>query len=568
MFHCTRPKHFFQAKKRYIALLLVISFTFLVYLKTLAPTYTWQHWGSDAGDLIACIYNLGVPHPPGTPLYILITQPFRLFPLGDPAYKINLASAIFSVTTVMVLLLIVYELTQSLLASALAGFFLAFSRVFWSQSIITEVYTLNSFLMALVIYFMLRWQQKVLSGDRLTDRHLFIALFTFGLALCNHTSSFMLFPAILYLTLSTKGKKIFHPRYFLLFTFYFLLGLLPYLYLPLRALMHPPLNWGNPSTLGQLIDHITGKEYSKMLFYKNQSLVLDNVVSFLILLFENFNLLGISLAAVGFVFGFINRKRILNFLIFVFLFQALFNINYKIPNIETFYLPSFFVMACWIGLGTDIILGFLDKFHQFLLRTWPIVLVSLEFPQMLDGKIWELSLASAIYGLLTLALFFGPAFNLKTFYSQVDLSDDLEASAYGEGVFSVLEPNAVVLTEGDKFTLVLDYFRWVVYKERHDVAVFPNGIYLQDWRIENSKRLYPWLIFPDLPVAKDPKEALEAMLAFIDENYLRHPIYLTLDYPPPREDLSTRTSVENWIIESIGPIYKVVGKLEKLEANE
>jgi hypothetical protein len=126
----------------------------------------------------------------------------------------------------------------------------------------------------------------------------------------------------------------------------------------------------------------------------------------------------------------------------------------------------------------------------------------------------------------------------------------------------------VVLTEGDKFTLVLDYFRWVVYKERYDVAVFPNGIYLQDWRVENSKRLYPWLTFPNFPVTQDPKEALGSMLAFIEENYSRYPIYLTLDYPPPEENLSTRTSVENWIIESIGPIYKVVGKVEKAKVNE
>lgn len=561
MSYFTSINRFFQTKKPLLVLFLVLSFVFLIYLRTLAPSYTWQHWGSDAGDLITSVYTLGIPHPPGTPLYILLAQPFRLLPFADPAFKINFASAFFSLLCLLILFLTVFRLTSSLTASSLSVLFLAFGKVYWSQSIITEVYTLNAFLTSLVIYFLIRWQSAS-DNDSDSDRWLYLAVFCFALSLCNHTSSLMLFPAILYLILATKGKETFRPSFlFPLFSFLFL-GLLPYLYLPLRAQANPPLNWGNPKTLERFLAHVAGREYKQMLFYKSQWLVLDNAVNFFLSLFKNFNFLGVALAALGLYFGFVKRKTLLNLSIFIFLFQILFNANYKIPNIETFYLPSFFVFSIWAGLGIVEILSSLRKFKKILSKKWSVMLISLDLPPVFGNKTWELSLSGLLVSTLILMLFLGPLYNLSKFYKAVDLSSDFEAVSYGEEVFRRLEENAIVTTEGDKFTLVLDYYRWVVYKDRKDVAVFPNGIYLQDWRLENAKKLFPWVKFPNLPLAKNGKEAMESLLALIEANYQKSPVYLTLDYPPPKEGIATRTKIDGFIIQSEGPIYKVVGKNE------
>lgn len=561
MSYFTSINRFFQTKKPLLVLFLVLSFVFLIYLRTLAPSYTWQHWGSDAGDLITSVYTLGIPHPPGTPLYILLAQPFRLLPFADPAFKINFASAFFSLLCLLTLFLTVFRLTSSLTASSLSVLFLAFGKVYWSQSIITEVYTLNAFLTSLVIYFLIRWQSAS-DNDSDSDRWLYLAVFCFALSLCNHTSSLMLFPAILYLILAVKGKKVLRPRslFFILCSLF--LGLLPYLYLPLRAQANPPLNWGNPKTLERFLAHVAGREYKQMLFYKSQWLVLDNAVNFFLSLFKNFNFLGVALAALGLYFGFVKRKTLLNLSIFIFLFQILFNANYKIPNIETFYLPSFFVFSIWAGLGIAEILSSLRKFKKILSKKWSVMLISLDLPPVFGNKTWELSLSGLLVFTLILMLFLGPLYNLSKFYKAVDLSSDFEAVSYGEEVFRRLEENAIVTTEGDKFTLVLDYYRWVVYKDRKDVAVFPNGIYLQDWRLENAKKLFPWVKFPNLPLAKNGKEAMESLLALIEANYQKSPVYLTLDYPPPKEGIATRTKIDGFIIQSEGPIYKVVGKNE------
>lgn len=562
MSYFTRISHFFQTKKPLLVLFLVLGFVFLVYLRTLAPSYTWQHWGSDAGDLIASVYTLGIPHPPGTPLYILLAQPFRLLPFADPAFRINFASAFFSLLCLLVLFLTTFRLTSNLTASSLSVLFLAFGKVYWSQSIITEVYTLNAFLIGLVIYFLVRWVSTI-NNQQSTINYLYLAIFSFGLTLCNHTSSLMLFPAILYLILAVKGKKVLRPSFLLSLFFFLFLGLLPYLYLPLRARANPPLNWGDPKTLERFLAHVTGKEYKQMLFYKSQWPVLDNTVNFFLSLFKNFNFLGVSLAALGLYFGFVKRKTLLNFSIFILLFQILFNANYKIPNIETFYLPSFFVFSIWVGLGTAEILSSLKKFRKILSKKWSVILISLDLPPVFGNKTWQLPLSGLLVSTLILMLFLGPLRNLFKFYKTVDLSSDFEAVSYGEGVFRHLKENAIVATEGDKFTLVLDYYRWVVYKNRSDVAVFPNGIYLQDWRLENAKRSFPWVKFPDLPLARNGKEAMIGLLALIEANFRQSSVYLTLDYPPPKEGIATRTKIDGFIIQSEGPIYKVIGKAEK-----
>lgn len=567
MFHFTSLKHFFQTKRPLVALVLILILPLLVYLKTMAPSYTWQHWGSDAGDLITSVYHWGVPHPPGTPIYVLLAQLFRFLPVGDPAFKLNFGSAFFALGAFLVLFITVFNLTKNLLASSLAVWFLAFSPTFWGQSIITEVYTLHVLLSGLVIYFLIRWQltrpdrkEKEKTGES-EMKNLGLAVFCFGLALSNHTSSLMLFPAIFYLVLAIKGQEMFRPRFLLLCTFFLLLGLLPYLYLPLRARADPPLNWGNPSNLSRFLAHVTGREYEEMLFYKDQRLVVDSAVGYFLSLFKNFNFLGVSLAALGLYFGLVKRKLLLNFSLFIFLFQLLFNANYRIPNIETFYLVSFFVFSIWVGLGAAEILVFLKKLKTWLARKWSLVLLSLELPSP-EKKAWDLSLASFLVFVLGSGLFLGPFFNLVRFYQEVDLSSDWEAVAYGEGVFRNLEENAILITEGDKFVLALDYYRWVVYPDRKDVAVFPNGIYLQNWRLEKARKLYPWIDFPDFPEARDGFEAMDSLLALIEANLEEYPIYLTLDYPSPEARVTTRIRINQFILQSEGPVYKVVGRTE------
>jgi len=68
----------------------IFIFTQVVYFLTLAPSVFF----GDSGELTAAAYNLGIAHPPGYPLYLLLGKlVISLLWIGDPAYRMNLLSS-------------------------------------------------------------------------------------------------------------------------------------------------------------------------------------------------------------------------------------------------------------------------------------------------------------------------------------------------------------------------------------------------------------------------------------------------------------------------------------------
>lgn len=540
----------------YLLLIILIG---TVYGLTLGPDYTWKHWGSDGGDLIASIYTLGIPHPPGTPFYVLLLQPFRLIPFGPPAFKTNLASAIFAVLAVVVLAKTVMVLTKNnWLAALVSGLYLALSPTFWSQAVITEVLSLHALLTSLVIYLLIKWQLEK------KTRSWYLAFFFLGLSLANHTTSLMLLPAVGYLFLSHLEISAKSFKRLLISGLFLILGLSPYLYLPIRARAQPPLNWGRPDNLSRFVAHVTGQEYHHMLFYQNPFLVIDAGIKFMSSLARNLTYPGLLLAAAGLVLS-RQRKPLIVFTGFVFLFQALFVSEYKIPNIETFNLTAFWVTSLWIGLGVFVLNNLLDQFRPSLKKKIPILFVSLERPSFLGGGQIDYPLADLLLSLPLVFFILVPLWQARQYWSFIEVGQEPEAAGYGREIFENLPPGSIIFSEGDRFSLALDYQRWAVHPERDDVAVIVNGLFLQDWRLENYRHLYPQVVFPDRPATQDSDEAFDYLLEMIELNIDKHPIFLTLDYPPPRSGLSHRLTMNDWLLESQGPIYRVIGKLSQIE---
>jgi len=155
----------------------------VVYIWTLAPTVTLV----DSGELIVVAQGLGVAHPPGFPLWVMLAHFASLVPFGNVAARINFSSALFAALACAVLTLVVAELgiTTSYAATAKkrgaqqrkssgdsgishlltlapalgAGLLMTFSRTLWSYATITEVYTLNTLLILTVFFLMLRWRR-------------------------------------------------------------------------------------------------------------------------------------------------------------------------------------------------------------------------------------------------------------------------------------------------------------------------------------------------------------------------------------------------------------------------
>jgi tetratricopeptide (TPR) repeat protein len=183
----------------------IISFG--VYFFTLAPTVTLE----DSGELAVASDYLGVPHPPGYPIWSLVTWFFQwVFHFGDfhgqpnPAWPVGLSSAFFGALACAMLGLLVsrsgadilrgveratrvlgyaYENLICWVSGVTGGLLFAFSSVLWSQSTIVEVYSLNAFFLVLIILLTYRWMCRPHE-----DNFLYATAFIFGLGLTNHQS--------------------------------------------------------------------------------------------------------------------------------------------------------------------------------------------------------------------------------------------------------------------------------------------------------------------------------------------------------------------------------------------
>src|SRR5438552_8647565 len=153
----------------YLAALVVALLVLGGYLFSLAPSVTF--W--DAGELIASMRTLGIPHPPGTPLFVLMGHVWaNLIPFGEYAFRTNLLSAVCSAGAAGFWFLVLHQALEPVLAEADAGagrvlraggataaaILGAFTFTNWQNSNETEVYAVASFIIAAVAWLVLRWR--------------------------------------------------------------------------------------------------------------------------------------------------------------------------------------------------------------------------------------------------------------------------------------------------------------------------------------------------------------------------------------------------------------------------
>ena len=133
-----------------------------VYVATLAPTVLpyGPPYTLDSPMLQAAVAVLGVGHPTGYPTYMMLTHLFTYLPVGDVAYRVNLASAVYGVAAVAAAYAAGLLLGRRVVAAAAGALALGFSEAFWSQAVIAEVYTLNALFVALVLLLLLLWRER------------------------------------------------------------------------------------------------------------------------------------------------------------------------------------------------------------------------------------------------------------------------------------------------------------------------------------------------------------------------------------------------------------------------
>jgi hypothetical protein len=168
-----------------------------LYVRTLAPSLL----EGDSAEFQTLAYTLGIGHPTGYPVYILLAKLFTLIPIHDIAYRVNLFSAFCAALTVGLVFFIIRKLSATYVAAVYGSLTLASMPLFWKFASIAEVYTPSAACLALILLFVLQWNETH------QPRWLFLAGLCGGLSLGIHFLVAMCGAVILiYLALSTRQR--------------------------------------------------------------------------------------------------------------------------------------------------------------------------------------------------------------------------------------------------------------------------------------------------------------------------------------------------------------------------
>jgi hypothetical protein len=237
----------------YLGALIAGLATFALYALTLAPTTAF--W--DTSEYIATAHMLGIPHPPGNPLFVLLARAWELLlaPTGlSVAVRVNLFSAFMGALAHGCWFLLAHRILAyfsdsrrfRLAGAAAAVLVSATAFTVWNQSNVNEkVYTVSLFTIALLSWLAFRWRDHV--GEGKDDNLLLLGFYVLALSVGNHLMAFLAAPALMLFILLVHPKSLANWKLYPTALLAVLLGLSVHLFLPLRAGLDPVINEADPT---------------------------------------------------------------------------------------------------------------------------------------------------------------------------------------------------------------------------------------------------------------------------------------------------------------------------------
>jgi hypothetical protein len=490
--------------KRSLTAAVVFITAFALYLKTLAPAIG----PTDSGELTTAAWSLGNAHPPGFPLFLLVTHVFTWLPFGSIAVRTNVASAFFAAIACALVALAAAEILLMprdvrvvkaeekrskkpknvnrlpeirepsqlviLLIMLATGLLFAFSRTLWQFATVTEVYAVNSALMAGVAWGMLRWA-------RTRDvRSLYAAALLFGLGLCvHHVTIGTGAIAIAVLITRVGGVKFWRSRTTIIAALLLAAGLLVYAYLPIAAARKPVMNWGDPGSISAIWDHVTGKQYRT---YIKTSEEQNNAQ-----IDRYFGIVGhelgpgwlplvLLIAGGGIVLLWFRLRTIFWYVVLFIIGNAAWFAIYPVTNDTPAYaIPTFIALLFAFAFGA--------------------------------ASIAELAKGERVRTIVAGAMLLLPLLSLVTTYPFRDRSNYWVSHDYAENGLHSMRPNALMLT-GDWQLYAPMRYRLDVERARPDVEIIETGFLLREWYFGELARRYPTL-------TRDSKREIDALVPML-----------------------------------------------------
>ncbi len=436
-----------RSNRRDLALAVGVGVLFLVlYATTASPTVYWY----DSAEYAAAAATLGIPHPPGYPLYTLVGRLFAFLP-GEPARAINLMSATFGAATVGLIYPLVRRLGARPMAALWAAALLGSGRLFWGQCVVAEVYTLALAVLVLVVLALLtgarsaswRW---VLGGSILAGAglgaHYFVATCGLGFALL-----------VWHAGRPRQGAPGIagRARIAALSIAGVIAGACILLWVPLRAAMKPAVDAWRPERGAPWHWFASGGNY-KTWFTDDMDLA-HRATDLQALYQDQLSWAGVLLAALG-AMALLRRRPVAgSALLLAAAGNTWFFFDYGAWDWPVFFLPTVLLLCVLAGLGVEFLLRALEQglpVGRARPATWTAV---------------------AILALI-------PLLTARTSHEVCDLSDFEDAQTYGRGLCEQLPQGAALVHFSSiqewGFSAVFEFYYQGALGQRPDVHVIAN----------------------------------------------------------------------------------------------
>jgi hypothetical protein len=417
-----------------LAAVAVFGIALVVYLRTLLP-------GPSVGDWAEMQWipaRLAIPHPTGYPLYVLIGKAFSLIPIGSLGFRAELLSAVAAAGAAGTTVLIASRLGVRPVIALAAGLALAFTGELWLEATFSEMNGLHLLLMAAVIHRALVWR-----AER-RDRDLLLGAFLAGLSMSNHVLAVTVVPiVIVFVLIDARARLRERPILLIQAAGLALLGLTPYLFIPIRALFGPAAIYGRFLTWDGVTGLVSGADLrGQMHFGSVESLAKTwNGIPAVIEQFrDRSHLAFVVLAGIGALIQLVRDRWLAVMLILIVAVNLYFFANY-VGDLDHYLLVTWLACAIWLAVGLETILAWLQRHRPALAGEPGPALLALVLPIVIVVGNW-------------------------TAYDQ---SRNHDGQRFADSVFAALPQDAVLLTYWDALTTL--GYEHCVEGRRPDVAM-------------------------------------------------------------------------------------------------
>ena len=440
-----------------------------IYAITLAPSVP----GGDSGELIAAAYTGGVPHPPGYPLYTLLAWGMSGIPFGEVAFRVNALSALLDALAAGVLCCAVARWSRSVGAGLLAAGLFAFAPLIWSYAVVAEVFALNNLLVCCLLYCLVRF------ADSPSLRWASWGALTVGLGLSNH-HTFVVYaiPVVLYVAWRGRGF-LWTPRALAQVLALFVLGVLPYLYLPIAGAARNAVTWGDFSSLETILHHVLRRDYGTFQLGAGETGQWGAWGRWLLViqaLFRNTLYVGLPVAFLGCVYGAMGARKdrdvvavmLVGWLAYLAMIGFLFNLAIETPvlvGVEArFWQMAAIPVFAWTGLGVQRLVS-----------------------RLVPGN----SVETVVVTIAVVAI----GLQCAMHFQAASQRDNFVFRDYANTILAGLPPGALLILNSDPAINSVRYLQ-VVEGVRKDVRVAPLTWLELGWYTDWMREEWPTLEFP------------------------------------------------------------------------